>query len=241
MVELKPIQTIPSNVLHFKMSMSNKAMNHPNTGGTFGKFKLASKQNCKIAPKQKAIMSPLTTVPSTKKFISPIKNYQNGHFAQPMRVPEVIARPPTINSQIVEPSKIIGNEPVKPAGKAPEEIPKTEENNDKNNNTDKNAEIKDNKENMDVPVATPNVNKIDTVVATSTAKPEEQDSTNDSRNKNNSNSDSKENILATCNPKRVLMDDVNSFITCNLCKGYLIDATTIVECLHTCEYIFKWI
>jgi hypothetical protein len=29
--------------------------------------------------------------------------------------------------------------------------------------------------------------------------------------------------------------DVNEFITCVICKGYLIDATTITECLHTCE------
>lgn len=34
---------------------------------------------------------------------------------------------------------------------------------------------------------------------------------------------------------KVLLDNVIPFITCNLCKGYLIDATTIVECLHTCK------
>lgn len=34
---------------------------------------------------------------------------------------------------------------------------------------------------------------------------------------------------------RVLLDNVIPFITCNLCRGYLIDATTIVECLHTCK------
>ena len=28
---------------------------------------------------------------------------------------------------------------------------------------------------------------------------------------------------------------VNQHITCSLCAGYLIDATTITECLHTCE------
>uniref|UniRef100_S4RSJ7 Polycomb group ring finger 6 n=1 Tax=Petromyzon marinus TaxID=7757 RepID=S4RSJ7_PETMA len=31
----------------------------------------------------------------------------------------------------------------------------------------------------------------------------------------------------------VSLVDVNSFITCYLCKGYLVDATTITECLHT--------
>jgi len=35
------------------------------------------------------------------------------------------------------------------------------------------------------------------------------------------------------NDKRVLLADVNQYITCVLCKGYLIDATTITECLHT--------
>ncbi|XP_065079134.1 polycomb group protein Psc-like [Ochlerotatus camptorhynchus] len=34
-------------------------------------------------------------------------------------------------------------------------------------------------------------------------------------------------------PSKVLLSSVNPYITCNLCKGYLIDATTIVECLHS--------
>ena len=38
--------------------------------------------------------------------------------------------------------------------------------------------------------------------------------------------------------KPILLADVNDFITCVICKGYLIDATTITECLHTCNYIF---
>lgn len=32
---------------------------------------------------------------------------------------------------------------------------------------------------------------------------------------------------------KIHLTDVNEFITCVLCKGYLIDATTITECLHT--------
>lgn len=32
---------------------------------------------------------------------------------------------------------------------------------------------------------------------------------------------------------KILLGDVNPYITCNICKGYLIKATTIVECLHT--------
>jgi len=35
------------------------------------------------------------------------------------------------------------------------------------------------------------------------------------------------------NEKKVLLRDVNQYITCYLCSGYLIDATTITECLHT--------
>lgn len=34
---------------------------------------------------------------------------------------------------------------------------------------------------------------------------------------------------------KVSLKTVNPQITCNLCKGYLIDATTIVECLHSCK------
>lgn len=32
------------------------------------------------------------------------------------------------------------------------------------------------------------------------------------------------------------LTEVNPHLTCHLCKGYLIDATTIVECLHSCTY-----
>lgn len=35
------------------------------------------------------------------------------------------------------------------------------------------------------------------------------------------------------NESKIRLTDVNEFITCVLCKGYLIDATTITECLHT--------
>lgn len=27
---------------------------------------------------------------------------------------------------------------------------------------------------------------------------------------------------------------LNPHITCTICRGYLIDATTVTECLHTC-------
>ena len=37
------------------------------------------------------------------------------------------------------------------------------------------------------------------------------------------------------------MRDVNQHVTCSLCAGYLVDATTITECLHTCKLkIFQY-
>lgn len=33
--------------------------------------------------------------------------------------------------------------------------------------------------------------------------------------------------------RNVFLRDVNEYITCFLCGGYLIEATTIVDCLHT--------
>jgi len=35
--------------------------------------------------------------------------------------------------------------------------------------------------------------------------------------------------------KRRLLRDVNPHLICLLCRGYLIDATTVVECLHSCK------
>uniref|UniRef100_A0A6E8VQZ4 RING-type domain-containing protein n=1 Tax=Anopheles coluzzii TaxID=1518534 RepID=A0A6E8VQZ4_ANOCL len=39
--------------------------------------------------------------------------------------------------------------------------------------------------------------------------------------------------LSPYRPSRVKLGSVHPCITCHLCKGYLIDATTIVECLHS--------
>lgn len=35
---------------------------------------------------------------------------------------------------------------------------------------------------------------------------------------------------------KLKIKDLNEHIVCYLCAGYFIDATTITECLHTCEY-----
>jgi hypothetical protein len=32
------------------------------------------------------------------------------------------------------------------------------------------------------------------------------------------------------------LPDINPNLMCALCGGYLIDATTVVECLHSCKY-----
>jgi len=37
--------------------------------------------------------------------------------------------------------------------------------------------------------------------------------------------------------RRVRLKTVNSHIICCLCKGYMINATTITECLHTCKLV----
>ncbi|CAH2004931.1 unnamed protein product [Acanthoscelides obtectus] len=38
--------------------------------------------------------------------------------------------------------------------------------------------------------------------------------------------------MANCSRNRILVKDLNSVITCRLCDGYLIDATTLVDCFH---------
>lgn len=40
---------------------------------------------------------------------------------------------------------------------------------------------------------------------------------------------------------KLLLKSVNLSITCHLCAGYLIDATTLVDCLHSCKYFLIYI
>lgn len=44
---------------------------------------------------------------------------------------------------------------------------------------------------------------------------------------------SKETAGYRSEKEQILLGDVHTYIICYLCKGYLIEATTIVECLHT--------
>lgn len=36
---------------------------------------------------------------------------------------------------------------------------------------------------------------------------------------------------------RIKITELNPHLMCVLCGGYFIDATTIIECLHSCKYI----
>lgn len=47
-------------------------------------------------------------------------------------------------------------------------------------------------------------------------------------------------VVVPHKPIKVLLNTVSQQITCFLCKGYLIDATTIVECLHSCKFVYFW-
>lgn len=44
-------------------------------------------------------------------------------------------------------------------------------------------------------------------------------------------------LFGLCDQEEVKLKikDLNEHIVCYLCAGYFIDATTITECLHTCE------
>lgn len=38
---------------------------------------------------------------------------------------------------------------------------------------------------------------------------------------------------------RLLLSKLNDQLKCTLCSGYLIDATTIIECLHSCKFFVR--
>nr|CAD7442726.1 unnamed protein product [Timema bartmani] len=41
--------------------------------------------------------------------------------------------------------------------------------------------------------------------------------------------------------RRIKLEALNNHIICTICQGYLIDATTVTECLHTCEYSMQFL
>lgn len=68
---------------------------------------------------------------------------------------------------------------------------------------------------------------------------------NNNNNFNNFNISSiKDNISSAKNTSKRKVRDYNELIICSICKGYIIDATTINSCLHTCKYFkhsFKYL
>ena len=47
------------------------------------------------------------------------------------------------------------------------------------------------------------------------------------------------NRKMTSSPSSLPLSRFQSSLTCDVCRGYLIDATTIIECMHTCKYSFS--
>lgn len=43
--------------------------------------------------------------------------------------------------------------------------------------------------------------------------------------------------MMECSRRKRLVKDLNDVLTCKLCHGYLVDATTLVDCLHTCKFL----
>lgn len=41
--------------------------------------------------------------------------------------------------------------------------------------------------------------------------------------------------------RKIRLSTLNNHITCEICGGYFIDATTVTECLHTCEFALSYL
>ena len=41
--------------------------------------------------------------------------------------------------------------------------------------------------------------------------------------------------------QQVRVTSLNEHVTCTLCRGYLIDATTVTECLHSCKWAIFYV
>ena len=71
---------------------------------------------------------------------------------------------------------------------------------------------------------------------TSTSNTCSSSSTSTSSSSSQSSSLQTNGSCSLIQPKqKLLVKDLSNLIKCHICKGYLIDATTIVECLHSCE------
>lgn len=58
---------------------------------------------------------------------------------------------------------------------------------------------------------------------------------NNNFNNNNNNKTMDTNSTVTRKP-RTKLKAINNFLMCCLCKGYIVEATAITDCLHSCEY-----
>lgn len=179
----------------------------------------------KMTSGSKTIMSPLTTM--SKKMMPPPQ----------VNMAKITSAVPAIKTNIVPASA-----PQSGQGTKTNAIPAANKN-----------VMTDNKSNMQISLAcgvkvTPKVEdsaiKIDNVKSTPDAEPLKL-------NDNNNNSDKnpvkiqeitpvvalKSKFVDNYKPARVSLSDCNVYITCKICTGYLIEATTIVECLHTCKFV----
>lgn len=53
---------------------------------------------------------------------------------------------------------------------------------------------------------------------------------------NNLDERKKYGIFPMMEDRKLLLKDVNDFFICKICRGYLIDATALLECTHTCKF-----
>lgn len=88
--------------------------------------------------------------------------------------------------------------------------------------------------------------KVDNVKSTLDAEPLKSNDSNNNSDKAAGKIQDIEPVVAVRSkfvdnykPAKVSLVDCNVYITCKICKGYLIEATTIVECLHTCKFFIN--
>jgi hypothetical protein len=212
MVELKAEHNVQSNrnILQYRMSVPRSTSN-PNTGGMFGKFKFSTKT--------KTIMSPanFTTLPNKNKAMIP--NNTNSSSAA-VSVPN--AGSPNI--ELKSPVTLLNKNPIE----KPQPVPAVTVDNSVESKTEKSTNVINSceKTEMSHNLNNDKNNNSDEKIDISNVKAEMQ-----KMEKGNN-----ENILS-CNNKRkkIFLHDVHPYITCTICKGYLIDPCSIIECGHSCK------
>lgn len=173
--------------------------------------------NNKIKPK--LIMSPLTTMPSAKKLMIAANGI-------PMK-PTTIMNAQTANENNVSVKKEANNvklptETINKENSTTSAMTTTlnTNNNNKNNSAAATTVVKIIPSPMNDKQQLP-------LVGTETTQQQKAVSNNVENEK------SKGTAGYRSEKQKITLGDVHPYITCFLCKGYLIEATTIVECLHT--------